>query len=296
MLGTYDSPRTRSVSDGILIDNYTSDDYLIIFTELLNRLRKVYASFFLGSLLVALMPKAFLHGNFTFENYSPSIYIILSFVIDHSVERMLHNGDVQIMVSSPLTVISACIELALIISFLFNMPFLFHQFYKFVEPGLYLHERIMLRNGMLGIGFLFLLGSAISYIFVLPVTLGVLTSVSVPLLDSGDAPLVLFFTLDSIMSMVVWSVLSAGLLYTVPGFIYLLVILDIIEVDYLVKNRKNVILAILILAAVITPDPTMVSMLIISGPLLVIYEGIIQAGLKSKRGYTTNAFGGSFII
>ncbi len=295
MFSTSGSPSIRKSFDGVISDRYDTDDYVTIGIELLSRLRKVYATFFVGSLLIALMPKEFLSRNFSFQDYSPAIYVILSYVVDHSVERMLHNGEVQIVISSPLTVISACIELAMIISFLFNMPFLFHQFYRFVEPGLFKHERIMLRNAMFGIGGLFLLGASISYLFVLPITFGVLTTVSIPLLDAGSSPMLLFFTLDSILSMVIWTVLSAGLLYTIPGIIYMLVLLDIIEVEYLIKNRKNVILAILILAAVITPDPTMVSMLIISGPLLVIYEFIIQAGVRAKRDHTAYSLGGKFI-
>ncbi|MHA2168777.1 MAG: twin-arginine translocase subunit TatC [Candidatus Kariarchaeaceae archaeon] len=293
MLSVYKAPTIRTTQH--VSQNFSNSDYLAILAELISRLRKVYASFFLASLAIAMMPKSFLSGSFTFQDYSPAIYSLMSLVIDHSVDRMLHNGDVQIIVSSPLTVISACIELALILSFLLNMPLLFYHFYRFVEPGLYRHERILLKKSMIGIGLLFLLGATISYIFVLPVTLGVLTSISIPLLDAGDTPLMLFFTLDSILSMVIWSVLSAGLLYTIPGFIYMFVILEIIEVDYLIKNRKNVILALLIFAAVITPDPTMVSMTIISGPLLVIYEGIIQAGLSSKKSYSSHTLGGRFI-
>jgi sec-independent protein translocase protein TatC len=263
--------------------------------ELLIRTRRIYISVFVCSLCVALMPQSFLKGNFVFDNYSPAIYSILSLIINHSVKQMLHFHDVQIVVSSPLTVISACIEFAFLISMIINVPIFFHQFYRFVEPGLYSHEKRWLKNGMLGIGFLFFLGASISYFFVLPVTLGVLTSLSIPLLNVGDTPMVIFFTLDSILSMVLWTVVSAGLLYTLPGFIYILVVLDIVEVDYLIKNRKNVILAILIFAAVITPDPTIVSMLIISAPLLVIYEIIIQQGLKVKRKNNINSFKGECI-
>ena len=275
---------------------FDEEDSVDVLIELFTRLRRIYALFFLGSLVIAFIPAEFLKGNFTLDGYLPAIYVILSVILEHAVTRMINYNDVQIVVSSPLSVISACIQFALLISFLLNLPLICYELYKFVEPGLYAHEKKALLQGMYGIGFLFVLGSAIAYFVVLPITMGVLTSISIPLVNSGQTPMVIFFTLDSIFTMVIWTVFSAGLLYTIPGVVYTLVVVEVIDVNYLVNNRKNVILAILIIAAVITPDPTIVSMVILSIPVIIIYEFIIYQGLKIKSTKHTSFFGGRFVV
>ncbi len=257
--------------------------YLTFLGELIIRLRKVYASVFLSAFVVALMPEEFLRRNFTFQNYQPAIYQLLAALIDHSVRLLAKNAEVQILVSSPLTVFNACFMLALLLATGINIPFLFYEFYQFVAPALYEDEKKKLRNGMFAFGGLFMLGTLISYFFVIPVTLSVLTSISQPLLNQSEAPLTLFFSLESILSIVIWGSLSAGLLYTIPAVIYILVILDLIDAEYLLNKRKNVDMAILIFAAIITPDPTMFSMVILSGPLILIYEIVVQMGLEVQR-------------
>ncbi len=285
MITSYGNPKisldTPQINRDEIIGNVNA--YMTFLGELIIRLRKVYASVFLSALVLALMPEEFLRRNFTFQNYQPAIYRLLAALIDHSVRLLAKNAEVQILVSSPLTVFNACVMLALLIATGINIPFLFYEFYQFVAPALYEHEKRKLRNGMFAFGGLFVLGTLISYFFVIPVTLSVLTSISQPLLTQSDAPLTLFFSLESILSIVIWGSLSAGLLYTIPAVVYILVVLDLIDAEYLLNKRKNVDMAILIFAAIITPDPTMFSMVILSGPLILIYEVVVQMGLEVQR-------------
>ncbi len=269
----------------------SSMDYLV---ELVIRLRRVYASIFLSAIFIFFIPERFLDGEYTLQDYSPGIYRIMMTILQTSVEMMLKTN-VQIIVSSPLTTISIGAQVALILAFVLNIPFLLWNIYQFAAPGLYVHERRILREAMVVLAGLFFLGSAIAYFIVTPTTLNVLTVISSPLINygNGEVPLALFFTLESIYSIIIWTVFSAGLLYMIPGVIYILVVMEIIDPDYLVKNRKSVILAVLTFAAVITPDPTMVSMLVLSGPLLVVYEATIQMGYRnrfSRKLHTSNVW------
>jgi len=115
--------------------------------------------------------------------------------------------------------------------------------------------------------------------------------VTAPLVDyGGGSNLGLLYNFETIFNIVIWTVFSSGLLYMIPGIIYILVVLEILDVEYLIRNRKSVIMAILTLAAIITPDPTMVSMLVISGPLIAIYEVIIQVGYSNNKSKQYNQF------
>ncbi len=196
---------------------------------------------------------------------------------------MISAGDVKIIITSPATAITAGVQLSLLLATLVCLPLIFKEFYEFVAPGLYFHERQLLKNSMIAFTFLFLLGAAISYFVVVPITLGILTITTNPLLNAGETQLLMFFSLESILYLVFWGVFFTGVLYTLPALLYLLVVLGILDAQYLVNNRKNVVLAILSVAAVITPDPTAVSMLIISVPLIVIYEIVVQKALQVQR-------------
>ena len=268
-----------------------SEAYMEFLIELLTRLRKVYAAVFLLSLVIFFMPESFLHLKFTFENYNPAIYPMLGMIVDHSVKRMIEAGsgrEVKIIITSPASVLSYAIQIALILATLASLPLIFYEFYMFVAPGLYFHERRLLKNAIGAFTFLFILGASIAYFFVLPITLGILTITTNPLLGQTEAPVLMFFSLESIFYIVFWGTVLTGALYTLPAVIYILVLLDVLDAEYLVQNRKFVILAILSLAAVITPDPTVVSMLIISVPLIAIYEITVQFALQHKRSKRRN--------
>ncbi len=283
MISGYDPSLSQKIySRAVFERGYTGNsmDYLV---ELVIRLRRVYASVFISAIVIFFIPDRFLDGEFTLQDYFPGIYRILIVILQTSVELMLKTN-VEIIVSSPLTTISIGAQVALILSFVLNTPYLLWNIYQFVSPGLYAHEKRLLREALLLLVGLFFLGAGIAYFFVTPITLNVLTQISSPLIDYGNdtVPLALFFTLESIYSIIIWTVFSAGLLYMIPGIIYLLVIMEVIDAEYLVKNRKNVILSVLTIAAVITPDPTMVSMLVLTGPLLIVYEATIQMGYRNR--------------
>ncbi len=283
MIAGYDPTISQKIYAQSIYQRGFSGNSMEYLIELIIRLRRVYASIFLTAIAIFFVPEKFLDRQFTMHDYSPGIYRIMMVILQTSVKLMLKTK-VQIIVSSPLTTISIGAQVALILSFIINLPYLLWNLYQFMAPALYAHEKRLLREAMFILIGLFFLGGVIAYFIVTPTTLNVLTVISSPLINYGDGkvPLALFFTLESIYSIIIWTVFSAGLLYMLPGIIYILVIMEVIDPDYLVKNRKAVILAVLTFAAVITPDPTMVSMLVLSGPLLVIYEATIQMGYRNR--------------
>ena len=87
------------------------------------------------------------------------------------------------------------------------------------------------------------------------------------------------------VTMVVTLVLGVGFLYTAPIFLALLVDRGVLSVDHLTSQRKMVYAAFIIVTAVVTPDPTIVSDIILLVPFLVIYEVtiLISKRLEKKR-------------
>ena len=67
------------------------------------------------------------------------------------------------------------------------------------------------------------------------------------------------------------SVISCGLIFELPVVIYFLAKLGIVTPDFMRKYRKHAIIVTLILAAIITP-PDVASQVIVSIPILILYE------------------------
>jgi sec-independent protein translocase protein TatC len=76
--------------------------------------------------------------------------------------------------------------------------------------------------------------------------------------------------------MVSIGLIGSGLFYTFPLVVYMLVKVDLIEVDTLKNNRKQVFVIMAVLTAILTPDPTPFSMLLMSIPFYLLYEITIQ--------------------
>ena len=82
-------------------------------------------------------------------------------------------------------------------------------------------------------------------------------------------------TANSYMSFVLGFLIPFGLVFEIPMVVYFLTTVGIITPDLLTKNRKYVLLVVLIIAAMLTP-PDVVSQLCMATPMLLLYEIGIQ--------------------
>ncbi|MFX1513689.1 MAG: twin-arginine translocase subunit TatC [Promethearchaeota archaeon] len=247
--------------------------------ELFRRLRLIALVIVLTSLVVALIPQSYIEGNFSTENYQPAIYLELKWIIDWSTSQIPDRYDVRIVLGSPVIVLLAYIELALIIGTIINIPFISYQIYEFLRPGLYEEELIIIRRISIGFSILFFFGAALGW-FLVPPMMRALVGISGTL---DVERLLIWYTLESLINYIFFSVLVAGLIHTYPVFLIFLVLNGILTSEDLRSRRREVIAALLSLTAVITPDPTPFSMLIMSTPLIILYEITINVAMKVER-------------
>ncbi len=248
--------------------------------ELFRRLQFIAIAIVFTSFLVALLPQAYLEGNFTTENYEPAIYLELKWIIDWSTSQ-IHDKEVRIILGSPMTVLLAYIELALIIGTILNIPFISYQLYQFMRPGLYDEELILIRRISISFSALFFFGALIGWLLVPPM-MRALVGISGTLELEGDI-LLIYINLDSLINYIFFSVLVAGLIHTYPVFIIFLILNGVFTSEDLRARRREVIAALLSLTAVITPDPTPFSMIVMAVPLIVLYEITINVSMKVER-------------
>ena len=103
----------------------------------------------------------------------------------------------------------------------------------------------------------------------------VLQPVMETLIRLAGTELIPMITAGSYMSFVLGFLIPFGLVFEIPMIVYFLTMVGIINPTMLTKNRKYVLLVVLILAAMLTP-PDIVSQLCLAAPMMLLYEIGIQ--------------------
>jgi len=169
---------------------------------------------------------------------------------------------------------------ALMMSFLgglvVSFPYVFYQIWSFVKPGLKFKEKKMAKGLVFYVSLLFFSGILFGYFFVAPLSIQFFGSYQISDQIENN------FTIGSYMSTILSTVFYSGLFFLLPIISYLLTKIGLIDVAFLVKYRKHAIVVILILAAIITP-PDITSQIIVSIPILILYEIGILVSKRAER-------------
>lgn len=167
-----------------------------------------------------------------------------------------------------------CITVGFILAF----PYILWLFWKFVSPALYEKERRNASRFMWVAALLFFVGVLFGYYIVIPMSVNFFATFQV-------SPVVVnHFSLDSYMSMMKTSVLASGLFFELPIVMYFLAKLGVVTAQFLRTYRKYAIVIVLIVAAIVTP-PDVVTQVIVSIPMLLVYEAsiLIVAAVERKN-------------
>jgi sec-independent protein translocase protein TatC len=147
-------------------------------------------------------------------------------------------------------------------------PYIFYQVWKFISPGLYEKEKRIVKRFLVGALLAFLLGSGFAYQFVLPHTFRFLIEFGA----KSEKPLI---NLSQYFSLAAQLVLTTALLFEIPVVLVFLGVLGILKAATLIKYRKQAHVGLSVIAAIITPMPDAVSMILVLIPLSLLYEASI---------------------
>ena len=155
-------------------------------------------------------------------------------------------------------------------------PFLFHQIWAFIAPGLYEEEKKYIIPLALSSALFFILGGVFCYFGVFPFAFEFFMSYST---DN----IVAMLSIDEYLSFALKMVLAFGLIFEMPLFSFFLARMGLITAQKMREVRKYAILAIFVVAAILTP-PDVFSQLMMAGPMIVLYEvSIWVAVLVGKK-------------
>ncbi|MFD0795767.1 twin-arginine translocase subunit TatC [Mucilaginibacter litoreus] len=170
------------------------------------------------------------------------------------------------------------INSALLIGITLGFPYLLWEIWRFVKPALHEKERKAASGFVIYASFLFILGILFGYYIITPMSVNFLASYTV------SASITNWFSIDSYISSVATLTLASGVVFQLPILVYILSSLGILTPKFMRSGRRYAIVVILIVAAVITPTPDMLTMTVVAIPLFILYEvGIMVAGVVERR-------------
>lgn len=145
-------------------------------------------------------------------------------------------------------------------------PYILYELYRFVSPALYENERRYSTPLVVASYLMFMAGILFSYFIVFPITFRFLGNYQV----SGAVENLI--SLESYIDTLVFLSLAMGLVFEIPIFSWLLGRLGILWREQMRAFRRHALVAILMVAAIITPTSDAFTLAIVSLPMYLLYE------------------------
>ena len=170
--------------------------------------------------------------------------------------------------------------LAFVGGFILGLPVITYQLWKFIAPGLYRTEVKYIAPIIIFTYVAFLCGILFAYFVLIPFSLKFFTSMGYGEVQNN-------ISINYYFSFITWLMMGAGIIFEMPIVSFILSSVGILTPKFLRTYRRHSIVAIMILSAFITP-PDPVSMIIMTFPLMILYEIsiLVSAGVnraKQKR-------------
>jgi sec-independent protein translocase protein TatC len=207
----------------------------------------------------------------------PDLYDTLSAQIFRAAAQHLVPPGVQLIVTTPMDGFMAQFYLAVGFGVAWALPVALYQAARFFGPALRERERRFLALALVPATLLFLLGALFGYLLVLPVTFSALYQFSDALGARG------LLTVADFSSFTLSFLVGFGLAFQTPLVMAALSRVGLVAPRTYVRFWRHAVVAILIVAMVVTPDPTILSQLMLAIPLIALYGLGVLVALAAYR-------------
>lgn len=168
------------------------------------------------------------------------------------------------------------VKVTLLVAFVIALPYVLHQAWAFIAPGLYSHEKRIGLPLVIGTTLLFIIGMAFCYFFVFQ-------TVFKFIYEFAPDSIVVAPDIEQYLSFVMTLFVAFGLTFEVPVVVILLAKVGIVDIDKLREARPYVIVGAFIIAAVVTP-PDVISQFMLAVPMILLYEvGILLVRMMGRK-------------
>jgi sec-independent protein translocase protein TatC len=157
-------------------------------------------------------------------------------------------------------------KVALMAGLLIASPYILYTLFRFISPALYENERKYSIRITVAAYVMFLIGVVVNYLLIFPLTVRFLGTYRV----SEEVQTLL--TLTSYIDTLTMMTLIFGIIFEIPVVSWLLAKAGMLKASWMTRYRRHAIIAILIVAAIITPTADILTLVIVSLPIWLLYE------------------------
>ncbi len=197
-----------------------------------------------------------------------------------AAHRAGHTGEIEAVATAPLEMVFVKLKLSFVLALAVGFPYIAYQIYGFVAPGLYKSEKAAVLPFLFVMPILFLAGGSVVYYYVLPTFMDLSFSQE---FAGQNAKVVFLPKIKEYYELAISLLTAFGFAFQLPVVISLLSRASVVHASSLRKGRKFAMIVIIIAAMVMTP-PDPFSWLLLSLPLVLLYESGIWAAMVIEGG------------
>ena len=172
-------------------------------------------------------------------------------------------------------------KLVLLLSVLLTIPYLLHQIWSFIAPGLYRHEKRMAVPLLISSIFLFYCGIAFAYFVIFPILFGFFIGVA----PEGVAVMT---DIGQYLDFIIAIFFAFGIAFEVPVATFILIAAGITTPDKLANKRPYIIIGAFVIGMLLTP-PDVISQSLLAVPIWLLFElGLLMSRIFLKEKITEN--------
>jgi sec-independent protein translocase protein TatC len=180
-------------------------------------------------------------------------------------------------------------KLPILAAVFLSSPWILYQVWAFIAPGLYQRERRWAAPFVISSAGLFILGGLFAYYIAFRYGLEFLLGLGIP---QGITPTV---SVTEYYDLFVDVMLGVGIIFEIPVILFLLTLVRVASPSFLVRHSRYAILAIVVLAAIITPTGDVFNLALFATPMIVLfYVGIFASYIlvlsREKRRFPWGTF------
>ncbi len=166
-------------------------------------------------------------------------------------------------------------KLVLLLSVLLTIPYLLHQIWAFIAPGLYRHEKRLATPLLISSVILFYCGIAFAYFVIFPILFGFFIGIA----PEGVAVMT---DIGQYLDFIIAIFLAFGIAFEVPVATFLLIAAGVTTTDKLAEKRPYIIIGAFVIGMLLTP-PDVISQSLLAIPIWLLFElGLISSRLFLK--------------
>lgn len=166
---------------------------------------------------------------------------------------------------------------SVIIGICFAFPYAFWELWRFIKPGLKSAERKAARGATFYVTMLFLMGLFFGYYVVSPLVINFLANYQL------DEAIQNQYDITSYIGTLITLSMGCALMFQMPIVAFVLSKVGVLTPSFMRSYRKHAFIVILILSGLITPSPDILSQLMVSIPLVILYEVSIWVSGSIER-------------